>query len=123
MADNNWKTALDVLSESASDSEGRAGGLNVLKNGERHAEIVREKLLAVFSASVSPLLNKMEKSRHEFEMEIDKIVDSVVLNAKKDGLDYDSEMLDRLVMVNAKVYAIQVELREIHHLLNPNKGN
>ena len=122
MANQDWNAAFDTLGgKEHVDRDEPSKGLNVLKHGERHAEIVREKLLKVFGTKASPLLNRMEIARRELGNEIDGFIDAIVKNAQKDGLDLDSEVLDKLIVVNAKAYAIQLELREIHQLLTPEK--
>lgn len=116
MANGNWKKLIKDLNESVSERGDKS--LSGLIDGERHQEIVRKKLLGVFSAAAIPSLSKSEVALRNLGKEIDSVTDAIVQNASKDGLDIDSEVLDRLLLVSANVYAIQVKQKEIYNLLN-----
>jgi hypothetical protein len=119
MAQGKW----DSLVKDVNEGVRGEGTSNVehLKQHERHQGIIRERLLSCLAGASQPHIKSGSLAHQKLGSEVDSILDAIVENASKDGLDLDGELLDRLSMVSANLFAIQLKWQEIQQLLNQSK--
>jgi len=101
-----WNTAVKEATEVGRATSG-------LSQGVRHQEIIRKQLIAKLQAVSIPILNAGTRNHAAFSSEIDALLDAVVQNASKDGLDLDGELIDLLTQVSGSMYAIEVQWQQI----------
>jgi transcriptional regulator len=98
-------------------SEASVADLNVMSQHDRHQAIVRRKILASFSAAISPKLESTIKANASIGDALDEVFESVVASASKDGLDLDGEMLELLSKLSGDIFAIQSKLVEVRQTI------
>ncbi len=108
-----WGQAIEDITRAERGGDSALG----LSQAERHQEIVRRKLLQMFTGAAAPHLNAGSKALAAFGNELDLMTDAIVQNAAKDGQDLDGEMIDLLVQASANLHAIQVKWQETINLM------
>ena len=112
MAKGKWREMVDeIISES--------GSADVFNHDpDRHQSILRKELLrSLFNATLQPMA--LAAQNHEKVSDaIEGVVDAIIENAKRDGLDLDGELIDHLTDISAKLYAVEESWESIHKLLN-----
>lgn len=112
MAKGNWRSRVDALISEVSDE---SGGTH---DPDRHQSILRKKLLiSLCSATLLPV-EQAARSHLDVSDAIEGVVDALIANSKKDGLDLDGELLDHLTDISAKLYAVEQTWASIHKILN-----
>lgn len=112
MSKDTWN---DVVEESVkTSSDIKESGLI---QGTRHQEIIRAKLLKRLVSRTSSSIKSAESSLYSLGGELDDMLEAVILNQGKDGLDLDNELLETLIHLSGQVHAVQVAWKEISTLL------
>lgn len=112
MTSDTWNEVVEELVQKSSDVEELG-----LIQGTRHQEIVRNKLLNRLISRTSKSIESAEDALYFLGSELDDMLESVLLNQSKDGLDLDNELLETLIHISGQVHAVQVAWKEISTLL------
>lgn len=113
MANGNWDDAVAHASDDANDDNLMVG----LAQGDRHREILREQALVALSGVLISSFRTGESSMDKVNAEIDKAIQSVIANSKKDGIDLDDELLDILADASGKMLGIAEEWHAVKVIL------
>lgn len=117
MSNGNWDNVINSLREivrneiPSEDGSGRT-------LGERHISILRGKLLDALAVSVAQQLVKGERAHYAVGEQVDNIVQAIIEQSSKQGVDYDAQLLDHLTTISAKLFSIQEVWDEIKDLCN-----
>tara|TARA_B100002003_G_scaffold118223_1_gene109064 strand:+ start:584 stop:931 length:348 start_codon:yes stop_codon:yes gene_type:complete len=113
MANGNWDDAVAHASDDANGDNLMVG----LAQGDRHREILREQALVALSGVLISSFRTGESSMDKVNAEIDKAIQSVIANSKKDGIDLDDELLDILADASGKMLGIAEEWHAVKVIL------
>lgn len=120
MAQGKWDALVqDVKEDPVEDSHPAKVGY--LKQHDRHQEIIRSRLISCLAGASQTYIETGSEMHEKIGNEVDGILDAIIENASKDGMDLDGELLDTLSAVSANLFAIQLKWQEIKTLLNQSK--
>lgn len=120
MAKGIWRKRIDALVDGTEELS--PNGIRNLKGSEGAQKVFRDKLILSFRASVFPLMKSAAKNHNEFSAQINEVIDIIVSNSERDGIDLDGEMLNLLTDISGKLYAVETTWDKIYDSLNENKG-
>jgi hypothetical protein len=117
MTQGKWGALIkDVNAEPS--SKGPPSNVGHLKHHDRHQAIIRKRLIACLAGATESDMLAGARVHEKIGQEVDDVLEAIIDNAKKDGLDLDGELLDSLSLIAANLFAVQLKWQEIKQLLN-----
>jgi hypothetical protein len=117
MKQGKWSALVKDVNDEPS-SKGPSSKVGHLKHHDRHQAIIRERLIACLAGATQSDMLAGAGIHEKIGREVDAVLEAIVENASKDGLDLDGELLDSLSLIAANLFAIQLKWQEIKQLLN-----
>lgn len=115
MSQGTWKAKVDLAIANNAEQHLNAGGL---VNGARHKDIIKNHLLMALSDSMQSVFTAGDKAHFRAGSEIDDVVDAMVQNAGKDGVDLDGDFIQKLLEMSGTIHAVHVKWQEVKKCLN-----